>query len=235
MENSKPAQKLASFLLKPSKLEKIAPRGVIKEKTMIIIDGTQSSLSISNYTNLEEALIHIANQEEMKERIVTDVIINDQPFSEIYPHQAEDIFTGSISSLELKTISAEQMSGDILEELPKVVTILVMGSNKIAELLRSGATTEGLELMQDTIDVSRDFLAIIGLLITSSKSVEIRQQLQDFTKTFSDLISEAIETMGDEDWILTADLFEYELVPTIKTLDNIVSELNNETSQGNVQ
>ena len=202
---------------------------------MIIIDGTQSNLSISNYTNLEEALIHIANQDGMKERIVTDVIVNDQPFTEIYPHQAEDIIAGSISSLELKTISAEQMSGDVLEELPKVVTILVMGSNKIAELLRSGETTEGLELLQDTVDVSRDFLAIIGLLITTSKSVEVRQQLQDFTKTFSDLISEAIETMGDEDWILTADLFEYELVPAIKTLDDIINKLSTETSQGNVQ
>lgn len=202
---------------------------------MIIIDGTQSNLSISNYTNLEEALIHIANQEGMKERIVTDVIVNDQPFTEIYPHQAEDIIACSISSLELKTISAEQMSGDVLEELPKVVTILVMGSNKIAELLRSGETTEGLELLQDTVDVSRDFLAIIGLLITSSKSVEVRQKLQDFTKTFSDLISEAIDTMGDEDWILTADLFEYELVPAIKTLDDIINKLSAETSQGNVQ
>ena len=202
---------------------------------MIIIDGTQSNLSISNYTNLEEALIHIANQDGMKERIVTDVIVNDQPFTEIYPHQAEDIIAGSISSLELKTISAEQMSGDVLEELPKVVTILVMGSNKIAELLRSGETTEGLELLQDTVDVSRDFLAIIGLLITTSKSVEVRQKLQDFTKTFSDLISEAIETMGDEDWILTADLFEYELVPAIKTLDDIINKLSTETSQGNVQ
>ena len=110
-----------------------------------------------------------------------------------------------------------------------------MGSNKIAELLRSGETTEGLELLQDTVDVSRDFLAIIGLLITSSKSVEVRQKLQDFTKTFSDLISEAIDTMGDEDWILTADLFEYELVPAIKTLDDIINKLSAETSQGNVQ
>ena len=57
----------------------------------------------------------------------------------------------------------------------------------------------------------------------------------DFTKTFSDLISEAIDTMGDEDWILTADLFEYELVPAIKTLDDIINKLSAETSQGNVQ
>lgn len=202
---------------------------------MIIIDGTQSNLNISNYNNLEEALIHIANQEDMKERIVTDVFVNEQPFSEIYPHQAEDIVTDSISSLELKTISAEQIAEDILQEMPKVVSILVIGSQKIAELLRSGETAEGLELLQDTIDVSRDFLATLGIFIASSKSESIRQKLQDFTKTFSDLISEAIETMGDEDWILTADLFEYELVPAIKSLDNIINELNTPMDKGNVQ
>lgn len=202
---------------------------------MIIIDGTQSDLNINHYSNLEEALVHIAGQEGMKERIVTDVIINDQPFSEIYPHQAEDIVMGSISSLELKTISTAQMADSILQELPKVVSILVMGSNKIAQLLRSGETTEGLEMMQDTIDVSRDFLATLGLFIATSHSAEIRQKLQSFTTSFSDLISEAIETMGDEDWILTADLFEYELVPAIKTLDAIINDLNNKTGQNNVQ
>lgn len=202
---------------------------------MIIIDGTQSDLNINNYANLEEALVHITSQKDMQARVVTDVILNNQPFSEIYPHQAEDITAESIASLELKTVSTEQMTGDILTELPKVVSILSMSSTKVAQLLRSGETTEGLELMQDTIDVSRDFLATLSVLIAASKSMEVSQKIQKFSKTFSDIISEAIETMADEDWILTADMFEYELVPTIKSLDDIVHELTKSADQGNVQ
>ena len=49
---------------------------------MIIIDGAKSDLSINNYANLEEALIHISKQDCLEMRVVTDVLVNNEPFSE---------------------------------------------------------------------------------------------------------------------------------------------------------
>lgn len=202
---------------------------------MIIIDGTKSDLNISNYANLEELLIHLSNHNTMQSRIITDVVVNNEPFSELYPHQAEDIVTNSISTLELKTISVNKMSRDILQELPKVIQMIDAGATNTAKLLRSGQTTEGLELMQDTIDVCRDLLQTLGLFVSCYYSQEASGQLQDFTKILSTLINEIMETMSDEDWILTADLFEYEVVPTTNKLAALIHNLQVATNADNIQ
>lgn len=202
---------------------------------MIIIDGDKSDFSINNYTNLEEALIHITSQEGLASRIVTDVIVNKEPFSELYPHQAEDIDTSSIESLELKTVTVDEMSHDILEELPKVVLIVNASSTTIAGMLRKGQLAEALEFMQDMIDVSRHLLQTIAVLIENNYSQVINEQLQEFTNVFSDLLTEISESMSDEDWILTADLIEYELVPATAKISSLIGSLKTAVQTKHVQ
>ncbi len=95
---------------------------------MILIDGQKSNLALSNYANLEEVLAKIVEEESLEKRIVTDVLVNNKAFSEIYPHQAEDISLSEISSLELRTVSMEEMATDVVEELPKVINIMASGA-----------------------------------------------------------------------------------------------------------
>ena len=58
---------------------------------MIIIDGREAQLKLSSFENLQEVLIKVMEEDSLKERIITDVLVNKEQFSEIYPHQAEDI------------------------------------------------------------------------------------------------------------------------------------------------
>ena len=71
---------------------------------MIIIDGSQSEKSISAFANLEELLKDVMLDDQMTNRVVTDVLVNNEAFSEIYPHQAEDIACSEISSIEVLSL-----------------------------------------------------------------------------------------------------------------------------------
>ena len=77
---------------------------------MIIVDGRNSGKEISNFANLEEILVDVMEEEGMESRVVTDVLVNNELFSEIYPHQAEDISTASINSVEVRSIEASEMA-----------------------------------------------------------------------------------------------------------------------------
>jgi len=189
---------------------------------MIIIDGRESSLAITNYANLEEALVHITSQDNMSQRIVTDVIVNNEPFSELYPHQAEDIASEHITELELRTVTNQQMVTDILGELPKVITIINSGSKTIAKLFRTAELAEALEMLQDMIAVSRDLLSTIGVILEINPNNETSLNLTLFGEQFSNLLEEIGNGMQDEDWMLVADLMEYELVPECDKLSAIV-------------
>lgn len=179
---------------------------------MIVIDGRKSDLDIKNFSNLEEILTAIRDDDSLKERIITDVMVNDEPFSEIYPHQAEDMGTADITKVEVKSEGNEKMALAMAGEMHKVATLMANGARNTGRLFREDKNTDALELMQDLLDVTRDFMGM---------STKLRDQYlggadAEFvakTESLSNLLSEMSEVMENEDWILLSDLLEYEFAP----------------------
>ena len=202
---------------------------------MIIIDGRESNLSIGNYNNLEEVLVHLSEQEDMETRIVTDVFLNDEAFSELYPHQAEDIAASQIKRLELRTVSAEQMERDVTGELPKVVKLIEYGCREVARLFRLAELAEGLELLQDTIAVSRDLINAINVLSAGTYGQGVETELVNFSQTSDGLLTEIGDAMSDEDWLLVADLLEYEFLPICSKLQDIINFFQNKIDASEAQ
>lgn len=192
---------------------------------MIVIDGRQSGLSLSNYANLEEVMAKLIEEEQLDQRIVTDVLVNDEPFSELYPHQAEDIETVEIERLELCTVSVEQMASDMIGELPKVVNIMSSGGRGVATLLRRNELVEAFEMLQDMISVTRDFISTIHVL-RSSFSIGANVDLDALGDILGDLLGEITDVIANEDWILVADLLEYEYLPACEGWRKVIDALS---------
>ena len=131
---------------------------------MIIIDGNTTGMTIENFANLEEILVQ-ANMTCTKDRrIVTDVLLNNENFSEVYPHQAEDIERDEIRKVEIRSMPLGEMALNISDELFKVTRILGDGSMEVARLFRQGDDQEGLAIFLDMLDVTRDFMSMVGVL-----------------------------------------------------------------------
>lgn len=179
---------------------------------MIIVDGRQIEMDLASFENLEAALAGIMEKEFMKGRIVTDVFVNDESFSEIYPHQAEDMTCDSISKLEIRSAPASELAIEMSGELDKVAQMMASGGKNVGRLFRDGKDNEALELMQDLLDVTRDFMGMLAHLrdkFLGGADAEFVSKVAKFT----DLITEMSEVLENEDWILLADLLEYEFVP----------------------
>lgn len=190
---------------------------------MIVIDGRTSNMQVSNYNNLEEILVQVA-EKEMKNRIVTDVFLNDEAFSELYPHQAEDIESDEIQKLEVRSVSLEQMAADVTEELHKVIGLMETGAKRSAALLRKAEIGESLEVLADLIDVTRHFLGTIAIL-RHEFSIERDLELAPLAEEISSLVSEMSEMISAEDWFLLADLAEFEFIPSCAKWDAVLKNL----------
>lgn len=191
---------------------------------MIIIDGRQTEMKLNSFANLEEVLVKALQEPSLENRIVTDVKINQENFSEIYPHQAEDIDCHSIESVEIISMDIDDMVLNIMEELNKVVRIMNTGSNQVAKLFRQAEDTEALELFQDLLDVTRNFLSMIGLL-RSEYSIPESEKFTENVEIISNLFGEMTEVLEHEDWVLLADLLEYEYLPATTDWLRILSEM----------
>ena len=191
---------------------------------MIIIDGRPMDMSMAAFSNLEEILVQVIKDDYLEKRVVTDVLLNKEPFNEIYPHQAEDIEISEIESLEIQSVPVNEMASDVAEELYKVINIMGVGSRQIAQLFRQADDTEALEILQDLLEVTREFLGMVGLLrfeYTTPGTDCITERVE----AISTLLGEMIEVLENEDWILLADLLEYEFLPTVKNWEAVIKDL----------
>ena len=161
---------------------------------MIIVDGRQSTQDISKFANLEEALSALMQEDALQNRVVTDVLVNNEAFSEIYPHQAEDMSCDEITSLELRSVPAEQMAVEISAEMEKVARMMASGAKNVARLFRDASDTEALELFQDLLDVTRDFMNT-NLTLRSNYLREDNAEYDEMTEKFSDLLSEMSDVL----------------------------------------
>lgn len=182
------------------------------EGKMIIVDGRRSENKIANFANLEEVLSGVMSHEEMSDRVVTDVLVNNETFSEIYPHQAEDMTCDNIQSVEVRTMPASDMATEMAGEMGKVARMMEAGGRNVSRLFRDASDTEALELFQDLLDVTRDFMDMLSLL-RSRYADNVDAGYSERVERMSSLLSEMSDIMENEDWILLADLLEYEFSP----------------------
>jgi hypothetical protein len=189
---------------------------------MIVIDGNKVDYDISSFENLDQIFEKVVESGQLDDRIVTDVLVNNEPFSEIYPNQSEDIEASEIDSLEIKSTSTIEMAKAITLELYKVVNMMASGGKQVAELFRQADDAEALELYQDLIDVTRDFLGMVGTL-REHFAVKENEEFAKTVEDFSDLFSEMTEVLENEDWILLADLLEYEFLPSVDRWKSVIS------------
>lgn len=194
---------------------------------MIIIDGSKSALSIEHFKNLEELLIAASKIDQLENRIVTDVFINDELFSELYPHQSEDIAAADLTSVEIRSVPIGEMAVTMSGEMHKVAELLVSGSRNVARLFRQADDDEALELLRDLLDVAKDFMSMLNVLRNEFGLQEDPEFATNMEKLAS-LLGEMTEVMENQDWIFLADLLEFELAPFCENWKKIIVTLHSD-------
>ena len=201
---------------------------------MIIIDGRQSAMELGSFNNLEELLVKVVEEEVVSDHIVTDVLVNQEAFTEIYPHHAEDIEIDEIQSVEVRTMSLTDMAGEVTKELYTVIKIMQNGSKNVAGFLRQGDIAEGLEVLQDLLDVTRNFIGTISVL-HQRFPLDSEGAVAASSATFDKLLQEMCDVMSDQDWLLLADLLEYELIPACEEWEQIVADIASDVAAAKVE
>ncbi len=191
---------------------------------MILIDGQQKDMDVSSFQNLDQIFVKVMEDGSLEDRVVTDVFVNDKPFSEIYPHQAEDIDMSEVRSVDIRTLGVAEVAVEITRELYKVVTLMGEGASRVAELFRQADDAEALETYQDLLDVTRDFIGMISIL-RGEFALKDHKAFLESSDQFSVLFSEMTEVLENEDWILLADLLEYEFLPAVNRWKKVVALL----------
>jgi hypothetical protein len=198
----------------------------------ITLNDQTLPVDLSHLRNLEEALL------ELNEKFIPDgqqlfqVEVNGKFFTERYPRESRYVALGEVSRLDLKTVSDEELARSILIDAVNQVETLVQALEKSAALFRLAAEDEAnhyfaqvLEALRWLLQTGEGACQVFQMDLGQVTSPQIGD-VSDFLKRFQDLLEEMLQVYEEEDYILLADLMEYELLPMVVQWQKILSQLS---------
>ena len=195
----------------------------------ITINGSLVNKSKEHINNLEEILINLSDTSIPPNHLVGSVMINGNEFSEVFPGQAKEIAAVNINDLDIKTVSLEKLAEAAINDSVFLVKDIIASINKTAELFRIYDETEASEKMAQIIDPLRALVVFINSTRIDLKwdfendQIDGHPIVEDWEKLHS-VIDELKSTQEEGDWILYADLLEYELIPVLNSWITIFNQ-----------
>jgi hypothetical protein len=198
----------------------------------ITINDQTLPVDLSHLRNLEEALVELSDKFIPTGQQLFQVQVNGQFFTERYPRESRYVTLGEVSTLDVKTVSDADLARSILTDAALQGETLVQALEKSAALFRLAAEDEANHYFAQVLDAIR-WLVQTGEGACQVLDVQLGQikssqfgDVSEFLKRFQSLLEEMLQVYEEEDYILLADLMEYELLPMVQEWQKILSLLS---------
>ena len=188
-------------------------------------------VDFSHMRNLEEALVELNDNFVPAGEQLFQVRVNGEFFSERYPRESRYMELKEIATLDLKTIPDEDMARVILGEAAQQAGILCQALEKSAKLFRVSSEDEANHYFAQVLEALR-WLLLTGDNACRVLQVDLGQAVSfagkrstTFLQNLENLLDEMLEISEDQDYVLLADLMEYELLPRVRERQEILKNL----------
>jgi hypothetical protein len=171
--------------------------------------------------NLQEILQNMLARSLSDDATMSEVRINGVPYSIRDMGPAERMGREGIARLEVETISSRQVALHFLANAEAFVDPIMEAVLQVAELFRVSDereasqhylhVLESIQLLLNTLELVRQTLNLdFDRVSWQNRSAEYRLQ------KLSGLVQELLAAQESEDWVLLADVLQYDLMEELK-------------------
>ena len=134
--------------------------------------------------------------------------------------------TSSIELLELELAYLADLLANNLGNAKEYLEKLIPGFQKAADLFRMGNEQEAHKFYLQILD-GIDWFSQVVLNIVKSRGNQVEgQSLGDRQEKLPGLMAQMLEANQNQDWVLMADLLEYEMIPYYEDWQETLSHIN---------
>jgi len=191
----------------------------------VTVNGKQSEIKIASISTLIDVISQIENTLEQG-HLITTIILNEKELEPNWFANAAKIYLLDEDSLIIETKESVIVATDALEKSKEQFQMLIAEFKSIADSFRISDETQantrfvqGIENLQWFLKILEDAAVLIGKPL---------QKLMDKEVAFSVYINELvgkldqiIATQRQKDWVMLADMIEYEMIPALEKLGNV--------------
>ena len=187
----------------------------------ILVDGKIYTGELAGGT-LQEVLNDLTLRGLEEDRSMREVKVNGQPFEAATMGPAVDLPRDRIQRLEVETIAAREVALHFIANAPSYLNAILDSIEAVSELFRVSDEKEANERYLDTLDSLQLFMQVLQIARQtlgldfdriSAQGVSAEQRLQ----RLSELVGEILAVQEQEDWVLLADVLQYDLTAELRS------------------
>lgn len=194
-----------------------------------MVDGQTHDIKSYDGVALDNIIGMLSSEAAKNGRFIASLKVNGEELETGFETGA-DMVLADISSLEVTTVSSEQL---VLEALAEGGSYLVELRNfliQTTDAYRTGNETKGRELFIELIQGLEWFVKIastaeLQLKVDFAGTICSGQTLSEAVDSLNQILLEIIVAQEQRDWVLLTDLLEYELAPQLELWREIFSLL----------
>jgi hypothetical protein len=170
--------------------------------------------------NLQEIMKHIMSNWVSPDRALRELKVNGDFYKEAEMGSAETIERGRVTKLEVETAEGRELALDFLSAADNYPPAIAGAVGEVAELFRVSDEREASERYINVLETLQLFLTMLEesrrmLNLDLHSIVYQGRTVADALTRLSEMIKDLLNAQESEDWVLLADLLEYDLKPEL--------------------
>ena len=190
----------------------------------LLINGKEGTVSCMGET-LGDLVLHIEKEGVAQGNVVRSIQIDGKESSPDSP-VARKTPLSEIETLEIEISTLSDIVNKNIENADAYLIRLIPGIEKSVELFRMGNEQEANKFFINIID-GIDWLSQVLDMILAAKAISPDtvfdgKSIQDRRTSLVDFTQQMVDANKNQDWVLLADLLEYEILPYYQEWSNLL-------------
>jgi len=191
------------------------------------IDGCETVLH-AYHANLQDVLQEIIDLQIEKNRVIWSVKVNGEAFGEKVPHEASQMDLADIQTLEVETMSAEEICETFLRNSGSILDCLSESADRLHFMFRTSNHQEANRQYWNLMESCQGFFAMLheseAVLKLDFQNVQLKSaSLRNTLRNSSHLFDSMLTAQEHQDWKNLADLLEHDLSPLLLEYKEIMT------------
>jgi len=196
----------------------------------LLINGKEKTVSCSG-ESLGDLLLHLEKNDLAQGSVVRSIQIDGQEFSPDESATRKKPLS-EIETLEIEISTLPDIINKNIENADSYLIRLIPGIEKSVELFRMGNEQEANKFFINIID-GIDWLSQVLDMILAAKEISPDtvfngKSIHDRRASLVDFTQQMVDANKNQDWVLLADLLEYEILPYYQEWSDLLPQLRSQ-------
>jgi len=191
----------------------------------VIINGQTQEIKVVSISTLLDIIAQIENSLEQG-HIIKHITLNEKELDANWFPNASKIYLLDEDVLIIKTEESSVAARDALTKSKEQFAQLLADFHTVADSFRINEETvansrfvQGIENLQYYLKILEDAAILLGRPLERLMDREVT--FSSYVKELVDKLSEIIKVQQQKDWVMLADMIEYEMIPSLEKLGEV--------------